>query len=143
MANFTKFNCLSEDLAKGVHNFTSDATSTLTVALCDAAHAPVATNTILANLTQIAYTNLSTRVLAISSSGQTGGLYTLKITDLTLSASGGAVAPFRYVVVYNDDAASDQLVAWYDYTQDITLGDGESLLLNFDDANGFFTLNFA
>jgi hypothetical protein len=63
MATFNKFQQFVEDLAKGVHNFTSDATCTVTVALTAAANAPVATNSVLADLTQISYTNLSSRVI--------------------------------------------------------------------------------
>lgn len=141
MTTFNKFNQFVEDVAKGVHNFTSDATSTITVALCAAANAPVATNSVLANLTQISYTNLSTRVVTIASSAQTSGTYKLTLTDLVLTASG-AVATFRYVVLYNDDPTSpaDPLIGWYDYGSDITLANGESLTIDFDGTNGFITL---
>ena len=118
MATFTKFNSFVEALAEKVHNLGSD---TLTVALCASANAPVATNTQLSNLTQISYTNLSSRVLTTSSSSQSAGTYKLVIADLTLTASGGSVAPFRYVVIYNDTATNDELIGFYDYGSDLTL----------------------
>ena len=65
MATFNKFNGFTEALAEKVHNLGSD---TLTVALTASANAPVATNSQLSNLTQISYTNLSSRVLTTSSS---------------------------------------------------------------------------
>lgn len=133
MATYNKFNSFVEALAEKVHNLGSD---TLTVALCAAANAPVAGNTVLANLTQISYTNLSSRVLTQSSSAQSGGTYKLVLNDLTLTASGGSVAAFRYVVIYNDTATNDELIAWYDYGSDLTLANGESLLLDFDGTNG-------
>jgi hypothetical protein len=133
MAAFNKFYCLVEDLAEKKHNLGSD---TLTVALCAAANAPVATNTVLANLTQISYTNLSSRVLSIVSSSQTTGTYKLILSDLTLTASGGAVATFRYIAIYNDTASNDELIGWYDYGSDLTLADGESLTLDFSATNG-------
>ncbi|MFC3206105.1 hypothetical protein [Aquamicrobium soli] len=137
MASFNKFNSFVEALAEKVHNLDSD---TLTIALCAAANAPVATNTVLADLTQISYTNLSSRTLTVSSSAQASGTYKLVIADKTLTASGGAVAAFRYVVIYNDTAANDELIGWYDYGTALTLADGESLTLDFDNTNGVLTL---
>ncbi len=137
MATYNKFNSFTEALAEKVHNLGSD---TLTVALCAAANAPVATNTVLANLTQISYTNLSSRVLTQGTSSQTSGTYKLTINDLTLTASGGSVATFRYVVIYNDTATNDELIAWFDYGSNITLASGESLTLDFDAANGLLQI---
>jgi hypothetical protein len=134
-SSFNKFNSFTEALAEKVHNLGSD---TLTVALTNTA--PVATNTILANITQISYTNLNTRVVSVSGSTQTSGVYKLTITDKTLTSTGGSTGPFRYVVLYNDTATNDELIGWYDYGSSITLGDGESLLLNFDDSNGVLTI---
>lgn len=141
MAAFNKFRQFVEDLAKGVHNFTSDSTCTVTVALCAAANAPVNTNSVLADLTQISYTNLSSRVITGITAEHTTGTVPFTANDLVLSASGGAVAAFRYVVLYNDDPTSpaDPLIGWYDYGSDLTLQDGESLTLDFG-ANGFGTL---
>lgn len=137
MASFNKFNSFVEALAEKVHNLGSD---TLTVALCAAANAPVATNTQLSNLTQISYTNCSSRVITTSASAQTSGTYKLTLDDLTLTASGGSVGPFRYIVLYNDTATNDELIGWYDYGSDITLADGESLLIDFDGTNGVLTI---
>lgn len=139
MATYNKFRQFVEDVAHKVHNLGSDQ---LVVALCAAANAPVNTNTVLANLTQIAYTNLSSRNITTTSSVQTTGTYKLTLTDLTLTASGGTVGPFRYVVIYNDTPTSpaDPLIAWYDYGSDITLAASETLLINFDDAAGFLTI---
>lgn len=138
MAAYNKFNAFIENVFEGVHNFASDATCTVTVALCAAANAPVATNSVLADLTQIAYTNLSARVVSVSSSSQSSGTYKLLLTDLVLTASGGAVAAFRYIVLYNDDPTSpaDPLIGWYDYGSALTLNDGETLTLDFDGTNG-------
>ncbi len=85
MATFQKFNSFSEALAEKVHNLGAD---TLTVALTTAANAPVATNTQLSNLTQIAYTNLSARALTTASSSQSSGTYSLTLNDLVLTRPG-------------------------------------------------------
>jgi hypothetical protein len=128
-AAYNKFNNWVEDSQESVNN----QTDTFTVALTAAANAPVATNATLSALTQIAYTNLSTRVLTTSSSSQTSGTYSLVLADLTLTASGGAVATFRYVVIYDDTPTSpaDPLVCWFDYGGNVTLNDTETLLIDF------------
>ena len=79
-------------------------------------------------------------MLTVSGSVQTSGVYKLTITDKTLTSTAGSTGPFRYVVLYNDTATNDELIGWYDYGSSITLGDGESLVLNFDDANGVLTI---
>ena len=139
MASYNKFQQFVEDLSKGVHNFTSDSTCSVTVALTAAANAPVATNAILANLTQVSYTNLSARVVANVTAEHTTGTVTFTADDLVLTASG-AVATFRYVVLYNDDPTSpaDPLICWYDYGSDVTLANGETFTIDF--TSGFATL---
>lgn len=142
MATFNKFQSFVEALAEKVHNLGSDA---LTVALCNAANAPVATNTILANLVPIAYTNVVTtpnanRVIGVTSSTQTSGTYRLILPDMTITATGGAIAAFRYVVLFNDTATNDELIGWYDYGSDVTLLTGETLLIDFHDTDGVLTL---
>lgn len=126
MPAFNKFNSFSEALAEKVHNLGSDQ---LTVALTNSA--PVATNTVLANITEITYTNCSTRNITTVSSTQTSGTYTLVLQDLVLTASGGSVGPFRYVVVYNNTATNKELIGWVDYGSSITLADTETLTIDF------------
>ncbi len=130
MATFTKHQQFVEDLAKGVHNFTSDATSTITVYL--SAGAPLATNSVLADITQIAYTNLSSRVVTGVTCEHTTGTVNFTATDLVLTASG-AVATFRYVGLYNDDPTSpaDPLLGFFDYGSNVTLANGETFTVDF------------
>lgn len=139
MASYNKFRSFVEYLAEGVMNLGSDQ---LTVALTATANAPVNTNTVLANLTEISYTNLSSRNITTSSSTQTAGTYNLVLTDLVLSASGGSVAAFQYIVIYDNTPTSpaDPLIAWYDYSSALTLLSGEQLTLDFDGTNGLFSL---
>jgi hypothetical protein len=139
MATFNKFNQFVEDVAHGVHDLETDQ---IVVALCASANAPVATNAVLANLTEIAYTNLSSRNVTTTSSAETSGTYKLTLTDLVLTASGGSVAAFRYIVLYNDTPTTpaDPLIGWYDYGSDLTLNDTETLTIDFDDAGGALTI---
>lgn len=137
MATYNKFNQFPLDLAKGVHNLLTGA---LTVALTVAA--PVAANAVLADITPIAYTNLSSRALTVSSLTQTSGTAKLVIADLVLTASGGSVAAFRYVTVYNDTPTSPAkpLICWFDYGSSLTLADTETLTLDFDGTNGLLQI---
>jgi len=135
MAAFNKFQSFVEKLAEKVHNLGSD---TLTIALTNSA--PVATNNQLTDITQISYTNCSARTITITSSAQTSGTYKLILADLILTASGGTVGPFRYIVIYNDTAANDELIGWYDYGSALTLQDGETFTIDFDGTNGVLTL---
>ena len=136
MATYTKFQPFVEALAEKVHNLGSDQ---LVVALTNTA--PNATDATLSQITEISYTNCSSRNITTSSSAQSSGTYKLTLTDLTLTASG-TVGPFRYVVIYNDTPTSpaDPLVAYYDYGSSITLATSETLLIDFDGTNGLLTL---
>lgn len=136
MASFTKFNSFVEAVAEKVHNLGSDQ---LVVALCNAANAPVAGNSQLSNLTQISYTNLSSRNVTTASSAQSGGTYKLTCNDLVLTASG-TVAAFRYVVLYNATATNGELIGFYDYGSDLTLLNGETFTIDFDGTNGVLTI---
>jgi hypothetical protein len=137
MATYNKIQAFVENIAEGVHNLETGA---LTLFFCAAANAPVATNTVLANLTQATYTNLSSRVLTTNSSSQASGTYSLVLADKVVTASGGTFGPFRYVGVYNDTPTSpaDPLIMWYDYGSDITLADGETFTVDF--GSSLFTL---
>lgn len=129
---FNKYQQFVEDLCKGVHNFTSDATSTITVALSNTAGDAVATKALLSEITQISYTNLSARVVTGVTAEHTTGTVHLTASDLVLTASG-AVATFQYIILYNDDPTSpaDPLIGWYDYGSAVTLANGETFTIDF------------
>ena len=138
MVAYNKIQIFVEDLAEAIHDLDTDQ---LTVALTAAANAPVATNNVLADLTEIAYTNLSSRNITLTSSVHTTGTYKIILADLVLTATG-AVATFRYVAIYNDGTVGkvNPLIAWYDHGSDVTLANGETFTIDFDDTNGFFQL---
>lgn len=135
MATPTFFHSFKEALSEKVHNLGSDQ---LKIALTNSA--PSTSNTVLSNITEISYTNLSTRNVTTISSAQTSGTYKLDLTDLVLTSTGGSTGPFRYIVLYNDTAASDELIYFLDYGSSITLAAGESLTINFDNSTGAITL---
>lgn len=126
MATYNKFNAWADNMVE-VANL---ATDQFVVALTNTL--PVNTNSVLTDITQITYTNLSSRNITTASSSQTSGTYSLVLNDLTLTASG-AVGPFRYVVIYDDTPTSpaDPLVCWYDYGSSITMASGETFTIDF------------
>lgn len=134
MASFVKFYPFVEALAEKKHDLGAD---TLKVALTNVA--PALTNSQLSNITQISYTYCSDRTLTTTSSSQSGGIYNLVLTDLTLTASGGAVGPFRYIVIFNETSTNDLLIGYSDYGQSITLAEGEYILIDFN-ASGLFSI---
>ena len=134
MATFSKFNSFVEALAEKVHNLGSD---TLKVMLTNSA--PSAANTVKANITEIAAGNGYTAggiAVTVVSSGQVGGTYKLIVSEDTITASGGSIGPFRYVVLYNDTATNDELIAYGDYGSAITLSNGEPFIIRFDETEG-------
>lgn len=135
MATYTKFQQFVEDLAEGVHNLTSNALKLLLTLT-----APVNTNSVKANLTEIAggngYTSGGTAV-TVTTSAQSAGTYTLAANQVVFTASGGSIADFRYPVLYNDTPTSpaDPLIAFWDYGSTVSLADGETFTVKFSNAN--------
>jgi len=131
MATYTKFEQFVEDLAHGVHDLAADVA---TIFLTTEANNPAVTVEILSGVTEIDYSNLSTRVLSVATSVQVAGLFKQLWVDLTLTATG-AVPTFRRVGIYNDTPTSpaDPLIAKYDFGSDLTLASGETLLIDWTD----------
>jgi len=144
MASFTKVN----DFVVNLANTMDLDGDTLKVALCntDPASGTNVVNTgngVLANVTEINYANLSSRQLqnVTSSDPNSNGTYVLSANDLVLTASGGSVAPFRYVVIYDDTVTSpaDPIIGYYDYGSSLTLNDGDTFTIDIG-TNGILTL---
>lgn len=141
MATYNKFNQFVEDVAEKVHNLGAD---TLKIMLVNSP-APVATNSVKADLTEISagngYTAGGTQA-TITSSSQTSGTYKLVLADVVFTASGGSIGPFRYAVLYNDTPTSpaDPLIAWWDYGSSITLLTGETFTVDYDAGTGVLTI---
>ena len=140
MATFNKFQAWTEHVTEGVHDHSAD---TLKVMLTNTA--PIASNSVKANLTEISagngYTAGGTQA-TVSSSSHTSGTYKLVLADVVFTASGGTIGPFRYAVLYNDTPTSpaDPLIGWWDYGSARTLQSGESFTVDFNASTGVFTL---
>ena len=147
MATFVKVNKFVDHLCTGVHDFTSPATAAITVALSNISpSAEVGGNPLddpyglLANVTQISYANLSSRLFANNNKTLSTGTLTVDMDDLTLTGSG-TVADFRYIYFYNDTptAPVDPLIAHFDHGSIVGLRDTDTYSIQIDPA-GLFTL---
>jgi hypothetical protein len=136
MASFNKFNAFVANLAEGVFDLEGD---TLKIVLTDTA--PDAADAVRADLSEISAGNGYTAGgvgATVSSSGQTAGTYKLVLSDVTITASGGSIGPFRYFVLVDETPTTpaDPLIGWWDYGSSITLADGESIAVDFDATDG-------
>lgn len=151
MATFTKVN----DFVLNLHEVIDIDADTLQLAFSNTApgsetsNPTVDTNGVLANVTQIAYTNWTDdltvdRVLTSGSitHTQTSGTFTLDYTaDIVITASGGAIADWRYIYFFDNTPTSpaDPLINLWDHGSAVSLGSGDSATLAFN-ASGIYTL---
>lgn len=140
MATHNKFLAFAAQLLRAKHNFDAHV---FKVALTNTP--PVNTNTVLADIAQIAATGgyvAGGYALDSVTLTEAAGVGKVTIADEVITAVGGSVGPFRYAVVYNDSQASPAkpLMCWYDYGAPTTLLDGEPFTLDFDGAAGVFDL---
>ena len=133
MAAFNKFQNFVEDVGKGVHQLHA-AGHTLKVYLSNTAP-NAATHAVKADLAEISAGN------GYSAGGndtqndytEASGTGSCTGVDTTVTASGGSVGPFQYVVLYNDTPTSpaDPLIGWWDYGSAVTLNNLESFTVDF------------
>lgn len=139
MAAYNKFNQFVKDLIDGVHDMDGH---TFKILLTNTA--PVAGNAVKADLTEISagagYSAGGTATTITTS--VSSGTAKATGTDVTFTASGGSIGPFRYAVLYNDTPSSpaDPLIGWWDYGSSLTLTDGNQFVVDLDATNGVFTL---
>lgn len=125
---FSKFNSFVDKLGKGVYNLNAD---TLKVALTDSA--PSSANTVLADITQIAAANgyssggATVPSSAYSSSAGTG---TLSGNAVVFTASGSAIAQFRYAVLYDSTVSGGPLIGWWDYGAEVNITAPNTFTIN-------------
>ena len=143
MSAFQYFEIWSENLCKGVHDF--DATGDeLKVML---------TNTAPNLATDETYSDMSASEVANGNGYTTGGedaqnvlsrtgdVTKISGTDITWTASGGAIGPFRYAVLYDNTPTSPAkpLIGMWDYGSSTTVTDGNTFKVDFS-TDGMFTV---
>jgi len=135
MATPVKFQRFVTDVAAGVHAGALNAdTDTLKVYLTNTAP-NAATHQVKTDLAEIAAGNGYTAGGADAQNAATtsAGTITVAGTDVTFTAAGGTIGPFRYAILFNDTPTSpaDPLIQSWDYGSSITLNNGESFTVDF------------
>lgn len=138
MASFNKYQCFTKDLAEGVHDFSNDV---FKVALTNTAP-NASSHTELSDITEISAGNgySAGGVTVTVTPSHSSGVYKVVGTDAMLTASGGSIGPFRYIVFYNDTATGDPLIGWWDYGSSKTMADTDTFTFDFDGTNGILDI---
>lgn len=128
MATLVKFQDFAEQLGKGVHDLSAD---TIKVFLTNSAP-NAATADELADITQIAYTNISGGVAPTITKQytETGGTGTFAADALVITATD-AVPTFQYYGLYNDTSTGDKLICYWDHGSAVTLATSETFTITF------------
>lgn len=129
MPTFTKFHQFIEDVFKKKHDFSADSFKYIL-----SNTAPSLANTVKGDITEIAggngYTAGGTALAGVTAE-QVSGTLTVTADDVVVAAAGGSMAPWRYLVVFNDTSAGDLLVGYADRGSSIVLDAGESETMDF------------
>lgn len=140
MASYNKFQDFVGDLCGEIHQLVGDAGASpatadvLKVYLTNAAPS-AADDSVKTDLAEIATGNGYTGAVSVENVGvEATGTFTLTGTKVTITASG-SIAQFQYVVLFNDDAASDELIGWWDYGSAVDLASGESFTIKFNNGD--------
>lgn len=125
---YSKFNATVEAIGLKKINLNTDTLKIMLTLV-----APVATNSVYADLTEIAngngYTTGGTTIASTAYS-QTSGVAKLTGNAVVFTASGGAIANFRYAVIYSTTATNKDLIGFFDYGATVTLNSGETFTVN-------------
>ena len=131
MATFNKFQSFVEALAEKVHDL-DNRRSKVALSRTRCRSRPTRSRPTLRRSPPATATRPAARQATQVSSAQTSGTYKLVLNDVTFTATRGNIGPFQYVVLYNDTAADDELIGWYDYGTALTITNGNSFTVDFD-----------
>lgn len=128
MASLVFFQDFKEQLGKGIHDLSAD---TIKCFLTNTG--PTAsTDDELADITQIAYTNISGGAAPTITKQYTesGGTGTFAADAIVITATG-SVPTFQYYGLYNDTSTGDKLICYWDHGSAVTLANGETFTIIF------------
>ena len=144
MAAFVKFHTFVEALAEGKHDFSSDS---LKVALTNTAPTH-ATDTVFdptgVHPPPTEAHGYAPTVAVLVASEQTAGVYELSLENVVFTAAGGTIGPFRYAILYNDNAPNTELIGYFDYgavpSGGLILQVGETFTVDFETVGTVLTI---
>ena len=132
MVAFNKFESAAGEILFGTHDFRA-AGNTIEIYLSNATPS-ASLDSVKADLAEITTGNGYTGPEDTANDcTETGGTATVTGTDVTVTASGGAINTFRYVVYFDTTPTSplDPLIGWWDNGSTVDLADGESFTVDF------------
>lgn len=135
-SGYNKINVFTLNLAQALHDLENDD---LRIYLSN--ELPLATDTTKADVAEIAGGNgytaggiTLTNVTLTTSAGKA----TLDADNITITAVGGSIATFQYVILMNQ-TSSQRLIAWYDAGAPVEIADGKDFDITFG-ANGILDI---
>jgi hypothetical protein len=144
VVTYNKFNAFGENMANKLMDLVGSPMGDVLKVMLTAV-APVATNSLKADLTEIAAGNGYTaggEVVPNPNGVRASGTLTISGDRVTFTFTGDAT-PFRYAALYDDTATGDPLIGWWDYGSTITPHNGDTLDIDFNndsDDGTIFTL---
>lgn len=107
----------------------------------------LAANTVKADITEISAGNgysaggATAGSVTWTETGAGTGVWRFNFADVTFTASGGAIATFRYVILYDDTPTSpaDPLVGMWDHGAAVNITDGNQYVVDIQ-SQGVFEL---
>jgi hypothetical protein len=141
IATFVLADDFGEDLGKKIHDLSAD---TIQVVLSNTSINQT-TVSVIGDITQISAGNgystngqvLDSETYAETSAGS--GVWRWSTADEVFTASGGSIAQFRYIGVYNNTAALDQVIGYLDYGSAVDVTVGNTFTIDIG-TNGWFEL---
>jgi hypothetical protein len=132
MASFNKVDSFIDNVVLGTHAAWLSADTDVVKAYLSNATPSASGDSLKADLAEIATGNGYTAggIDIENAATQTAGTITVTATDKVVTATG-AIAQFRYVAFFNDTAANDPLVGWYDYGSALDMVNTDTFTINF------------
>lgn len=128
MATLVKFQDFAEQLAKKVHNLDTDTHKLFLMASAPDA----ALDAVLADITEVAYTNVSGGVAPTVTTQYTESAGTGTFAgDAVVVTATGTVPTFRYYGLYSDTATNKNLICYWDHGSNVDLAAGETFTVTF------------